>query len=158
MTLENTTNDTFLCTSKKYISHSSIGVKFWCHSRDTNETFCSEKPSVAIILRYVDKMTGLWLNAVDRVLRLDCGFNLNMCKKVGASSQSALQYQLFVGYNGHGVHPFYDIHPALHVVARPRSGLPGCLCRNATFYSHKSPAWRAVSQQTRDVDPVLLQC
>ena len=30
-----------------------------CHSRDTNETFCSEKPSVAIILRYIDKMTGL---------------------------------------------------------------------------------------------------
>ena len=29
MTPENTKNDTFLCTSKKYISHSSIGVKFW---------------------------------------------------------------------------------------------------------------------------------
>ena len=30
-----------------------------CHSWDTNETFRSEKPSVAIILRYIDKMTGL---------------------------------------------------------------------------------------------------
>ena len=29
MTPENTKNDTFLCTSEKYISHSSIGVKFW---------------------------------------------------------------------------------------------------------------------------------
>ena len=28
-------------------------------SRDTNDTFCSEKPSVTIILRYIDKMTGL---------------------------------------------------------------------------------------------------
>ena len=26
-----------------------------CHSRDTNETFCSEKPSVAIILRLSEK-------------------------------------------------------------------------------------------------------
>ena len=29
MTSENTKNDTFLCTPEKYISHSSIGVKFW---------------------------------------------------------------------------------------------------------------------------------
>ena len=50
ITPENTKNDTFLCTSKKYISHSSP-----CHSRDTNETFCGEKPSVAIILRLSEK-------------------------------------------------------------------------------------------------------
>ena len=29
ITQENTKNDTFLCTSKKYISRSSIRVKFW---------------------------------------------------------------------------------------------------------------------------------
>ena len=54
MTPENTKNDTSLCTSKKYIFHSSIGVLI-CHSRDTNETFCSEKPSVAIILKLSEK-------------------------------------------------------------------------------------------------------
>ena len=61
MTPENTTNDTFLCTSKKiYFPFHHRSKVLICHSRDTNERLCSEKPPVAIILRYINKMTGLY--------------------------------------------------------------------------------------------------
>ena len=39
-----------------------------CHSRDTNETLCSERPSVAIILRYTDKMTELYIQFIKVII------------------------------------------------------------------------------------------
>ena len=55
MTSENAKNDTFLCTKKIYFPFLYRSKVLICHSRDTNETFCSEKPSVAIILRLSEK-------------------------------------------------------------------------------------------------------
>ena len=59
----------FFVPQKTYFPYFYRSKVLICHSKENNETFCSEKPSVAIILRLseknVHKMSGLdWMWAV----------------------------------------------------------------------------------------------
>ena len=48
-----------LYSKKIYFPYIYWSKVFICYSRDSNETFCKENNSVAIILRSIDKITGL---------------------------------------------------------------------------------------------------